>query len=522
MVHQREVAKEHARGAQLLANPQSSPHGMGGPEPSAAEEDFLAGIEDVAPAAGSEAAEPAPKKAKEAAKSAPTPLSPEIQRRVSMTKKFTQLRSEISDEQAGPGEEAADDDAAAAPARKDAAPADGAAAAAAAQPEPAKAEAEPGPRAESAEEKPRREPAKPKPKAKGKKKAKSEAPTLESAPSAEQIKAVKARHEDWVPWLKQRSEPGVRVPSDPARHEAAVCEAFLAEMASRPAAASQGEERKGREAEKGRGKGKGREQQQPKGRRAAKLTTRPEEQEPEPEQQEGGGEPKPAQRQRRESKASRALGLEEAPSAELVRQVKTRRAEWIAWLIEQAGPDVQVVYDPAKHEAETCRSFLASQTKQRAGREGGVREGGGDKKKRERKEKKRTGRKSRGSRTADSSASAGKAAAEPAAATAGSEAEAGQDSERTIFHVTTDFVRRQDGKPSRSRSRKGAAKAAGKGEAEEAAKQGERYSPLRVTAEVFSPGGATVETDKALTVVVQDRGVGAIMVDEEEQGRGRR
>eukprot|EP01045_Picozoa_sp_COSAG04_P052285 COSAG04_NODE_22200_length_359_cov_0.653846_1_plen_56_part_01 len=35
---------------------------------------------------------------------------------------------------------------------------------------------------------------------------------------------------------------------------------------------------------------------------------------------------------------------------------------------------------------------------------------------------------------------------------------------------------------------------------------------LRPNAEVFSPGGATVETDKALTVVVQDRGVGAIMV----------
>ena len=97
------------------------------------------------------------------------------------------------------------------------------------------------------------------------------------------------------------------------------------------------------------------------------------------------------------------------------------------------------------------------------------------------------------------------------------------DSERTIFHVTTDFVRRQDGKP--SRSRKGAAKAAGKGEAEEVAKDGGRSATaqqLRPNAEVFSPGGATVETDKALTVVVQDRGVGAIMVDEEEEGRGRR
>ena len=63
----------------------------------------------------------------------------------------------------------------------------------------------------------------------------------------------------------------------------------------------------------------------------------------------------------------------------------------------------------------------------------------------------------------------------------------------------------------RSRSRKGAAKAAGKGEAEEAAKEGGRSATaqqLRPNAEVFSPGGATVETDKALTVVVQDRGVG--------------
>ena len=54
------------------------------------------------------------------------------------------------------------------------------------------------------------------------------------------------------------------------------------------------------------------------------------------------------------------IHLEEKPSMELVQQVKTRRSEWIAWLTMHNKDDVHVVYDPAKHEAETCRLFLAT------------------------------------------------------------------------------------------------------------------------------------------------------------------
>lgn len=340
-------------------------------------------------------------------------------------------------------------------------------------------------------------------------------------PSAELVKEVKAKRPEWLEWLKGRAEPDVQLPRDPARHESSVCLEFLSHLAStkqggtapaskeakgkrkgkdvghegssdrnatqgkKPAAKGDaGKSNKGTKASKGGGSKGSKTESDGKGRTSEQTGTRK------------------SQQPSKSAAGDLAIILDESPSSELVSKVKARREEWIAWLEEQAGPGVQVVYDPSKHEAATCRGFLSGRNSVDRTERKGAAAGGGAKG----KGKGRGGGRADGHDSGQGSGSKGLSKRgnrqQQQHHSRQGEVVAGDTGGGTVFHVTLDNIRKQDDIEAAAYIVRPNAASAGRGSS--ASGGGKRNSNRPQRQHRQDEGGAS--SNSAIQVVVKDLG----------------